>query len=762
MKTATPFNSSREARRRTDQLRSAFRIATAVILGCCWQAYGRTDQEKAPENKVAWAVKVDHAPRVDGTLDDPLWQSAKPITDFRQREPNEGQSPTEKTEVRILYTHREIYFGITCYDSDPKHIVAKEMRRDLPQDLDDYFEILIDSNHDRRNAYLFSVNPLGTQLDGLNTEEQRPQEYGAGDMDSGWDGVWKSVAKITDTGWTTTIAIPFSTLNFTRSENVIWGLNFKRFIRRKNEEDLWSAHSRVFGITKTSQAGALHGITGIGSGRLFIVKPYVLGGFQRLSGRGAQALHAGGVDIKYGLRSNLVANLTVNTDFADADVDQQQFNLTPYKLFLPEKRQFFLENSGIFNFSTGGQDLLFYSRQIGIDPNTGQVVPINAGVKVAGSLGKYELGLMDVDTRSGGPNPHANYAVARVKRSLFDDSYIGIMGINKESSGIEDRFSRTGGVDTRLVFLKNLVLTASAVRTDSPGIEGGNSNVAADLSYQTNWMECELRRAKIGANYNPEAGFVNQVDSDQSFGNVEFKARPKIPGIRELDFASSLFHGPDTHGILQTQEWVATVEAFFNNGAHTDNDLVDAVIQRINAPGFDIYKNMVIPPGLYRFTRHQLLYSSGQNHRLTYTLVERFGSYYTGRLNEAIIGLTYRPSPRFSMDAGETWNRFRFPQGNFSVLLANLQLNYSLSRSLTTSALIQTDTSNTRAVSANLRLRYSYRPDSDFYAIYNVGTRFASLAAANPQLLRENRLEVKFTYSFTPTLERLRHHQASQ
>src|SRR5213595_1841894 len=373
--------------------------------------------------RTASASGVERAPKLDGTLEDPAWQQATPISKFLQREPFEGQTPTEKTEVRILYDKHEVYFGITCFDSDPKRIVATELRRDVSQELDDYFEIIIDSAHDRRNAYVFQINPRGTQRDALITEEQRT-DSGTGDGDPGSDGVWTSEGRITKQGWTATVAIPFSTLNFMQSRDVIWGINFKRFIRRKNEEDLWSGWRRVYGDARISQAGELHGISEIGSGRLFIVKPYGLVGFSHFPSSaagtgltpGTSALYTGGVDVKLGLRSNLVANFTANTDFADADVDTQQFNLTPYKLFFPEKRQFFLENAGVFNFPLGGDsgDLLFFSRQIGIDPITGEEVPINGGAKVTGSIGNFELGAMDVDTRSSGPNPFANYAVARV------------------------------------------------------------------------------------------------------------------------------------------------------------------------------------------------------------------------------------------------------------------------------------------------------------------------------------------------------------
>src|SRR5881392_488279 len=387
--------------------------------------------------RTAKASRVDLAPKLDGTLDDPIWQQGTPIDNFLQREPLEGQPSTEKTEVRILYSKHEVYFGITCFDSDPKRIVATELRRDVSQELDDYFEIIIDSAHDRRNAYVFQINPLGTQRDALITEEQRT-DTSTGDGDPGWDGVWTSEARITKEGWTATVAIPFSTLNFMQSRDVIWGINFKRFIRRKNEEDLWSGWRRAFGAARISQAGDLHGISDIGSARLFIVKPYGLTGFSHFPPSaagtgytpGTSALYTGGVDVKIGLRSNLVANFTVNTDFADADVDTLQFNLTPYKLFFPEKRPFFLENAGIFSFPIGGEtDLLYFSRQIGIDPITGQEVPINAGVRVTGSLGNFELGAMEVNTRASGPNPWGNFAVLRIKRALWAGSYLGVMGI---------------------------------------------------------------------------------------------------------------------------------------------------------------------------------------------------------------------------------------------------------------------------------------------------------------------------------------------
>jgi len=735
----------------------------AAAGGLCSQSQSSPqtqEGQRAPQEplRTAQATRVDRAPKMDGTLDDPLWQQATPITNFLQREPYEGQAPTEPTEVRILYTKHEVYFGVTCHDSAVNGPVATQLRRDVTQELDDYFEIVIDSRRDGRNAYVFQINPLGTQRDALITDEQAGDTQ---DGDPGWDGVWTSEARIARNGWTATIAIPFATLNFMQSRDVVWGVNFKRFIRRKNEEDLWSSWRRTFGAAKISQAGELHGINDIGSGRLFIVKPYVLGGFSHLPANatasgltpGTTALHTGGVDVKVGLRSNLVANLTVNTDFADSDVDVQQFNLSPYKLFFPEKRQFFLENAGVFDFLLGhGGDRLFFSRQIGIDPVTGQQVPINGGAKVTGSLDGFELGVMDVNTRSSGPNPGANYAVLRVKRSLWGSgSYVGVVGIDKRSGDAPSNFNQTSGVDGRFVLFKNLVLNGNAAQTRTPGHSSGQYNLGAGLDFRSNWLDFSAEHRKIGPNFNPEVGFLERTDCICDFADATFKARPDFAGLREMQFEGFIFHAPDTHHAVQTQEWQTTFRAEFHNGSYTDDDIVDVFAQRLTTP-FNIYKNVNIPVGVYNWTRHQLTYGSPQDRRLTVRFFERFGSYYNGRLNEFRVRATYRANERLSFSVGPQWNRFRLPlpDGNFSVVFGALETDYAFSRFLSLSTILQVDTANAQAASANIRLRWNYHPDSDLYVIYTAGQKFASLAAVSPAQFYENRFAVKFTYSWRP------------
>ena len=692
------------------------------------------------------AVRVEKGPKIDGTLDDPLWKLAKPLADFRQKEPEEGTPATERTEVRVLYDAHHIYFGVFCYDTNPKGIVATQLRRDLDMSLDDNFSVIIDPSGSHRNGYVFEINPLGQQLDGLVVEEQAPQ-FPNELADPSWDGLWYSAAKIGEQGWTATIAIPFSTLNF-KAGTSAWEINFRRFIRRKNEEDLWRAYRRQAGLWRVSEAGELHGLSGIGSGRLLIIKPYLLGGYSRLTGEPGQFQHTGGVDIKYGIRSNLIANLTVNTDFADADVDQQQFNLTPFRLFFPEKRRFFLENSDVFTFYTWNQDLMFFSRQIGIDAATGLEVPIDVGAKVAGSVGGFDLGVMDVKTRSEQSIAPANYTITRVKRPMFGDSFIGFMYVDKESDDPIDKYNRAGGVDAKFVLYKDLNIRGFYAKTWSPLTKGDDYTAGARATFHNHWTNLYAGMGTIRPNYNPEVGFVAIPDMNPSLIQWDFTPRPKLPGVRELQFGNFFEYFPNSHGVLQTQEVTESFRVLFKDGALTDNQIVDANYQLLTSP-FNIYKNVFIPVGGYHFTRHQVSYTSAGDKRLTFFGQERWGQYYTGHLNELAFNAQYRPGAHLALATNNTLNSFRLPQGNFDILLSGLQVSYAFNRLVNLTTFLQANTADREAMSANIRLRYTYRPDSDLYVIYNQGSRFQSLNPQNQTPLREARFAVKVTYSWS-------------
>jgi hypothetical protein len=686
------------------------------------------------------AVRANDAPKLDGTLDDPAWEKASKITEFQQREPYEGRPATQRTIVKVLYDKHSLYFAVKCYQPR-EEIVANELRRDGDYTVDDSFTVLLSPTNDRRSGYTFTVNPLGTQFDSLVSEEGKVD-------DPNWDGVWRSTAQITSDGWTATLAIPFSTLNFKTSADVTIGINFRRFVRKKNEEDLWQSYLRIFGLNRISRSGELTGLREIGSGRLLIIKPYVLGGVRSSPEFGTDFLHTGGLDLKYGIRSNLVANITVNTDFADADVDPVRFNITPFKVFLPEKRQFFLENHGVFDFGRSNNQP-FFSRQIGIDPVTGEQVPLDVGAKLTGSLGKFDLGLLDARTRASGTNPYANYLVGRLKRKVLSESYIGVIGIDKESGNPLDRFNRTAGGDAHFRFFGKLELSGFFAKTfsDLPQLRGKDWARGFVGSYNSNLVQAQWRHSTVQPNYNPEVGFVERTDINANFFDFQLSPRLHSGPVRELNFEAFYDRELDTRGVLQTQEWQTTFRANFHNGAYTDDDLFDNFIQRLTTP-FNIFGNVIIPPGVYHFDRHQFTYGSDPSKRFFYSFFERFGTYYDGTLNEFRVRSNYRPYARLSFQVSETWDRFRFGANVYNVHVGSLLISYSFNRFLTTSALAQVNSLDKNPVSLNLRLRYNYRPDSDLFVVYNLGSQFNSLAVGNPILTREQKLTVKLTYSF--------------
>ncbi|HEV3058102.1 MAG TPA: DUF5916 domain-containing protein [Vicinamibacterales bacterium] len=699
-----------------------------------------SDPEVAGRSVIA--VRVDTVPRLDGTLRDPLWDRGIPITDFRQREPREGQMATERTSVVVLYDRSHLYFGIHCFDEEPAGIVATELRRDTDASIDDSFAILISPNHDGRSAYTFTVNPLGTQFDALVADEGTLN-------DSAWDGVWESNAVRTDDGWTATIAVPFATLNFKTSAQPVLGVNFRRFIRRKNEEDLWRAFLRIYGLTRVSQGGDLQGLEQIGSGRLFALKPFAVTGADAIAGGSTEALHSAGLDVKYGLRSSLVLNGTVNTDFADADVDPLRFNITPFRVLLPEKRPFFLENSGVFQFGAPNMQL-FFSRQIGIDPGSGEQVPLDGGVKLTGTVGDYDVGILDARTRDSGSNPWANYAVGRVKRRLFAESYVGAIVTDKRSGSDSDPLNRSIGVDGQFRFAKAWTAQGYYAKTTPPvGTGGSGKNWAgsAGLAYDGDLVQGAASRTVVQPNFNPEVGFVDRTDLVTDHVGVEVKPHLPRGPVRQIFFIADYVGQPDTRGVLQTQQWQGTTIALFHSGALTNDDLVVNTVQRLQAP-FNIFGNVVIPAGEYRFTRHQLDYESDPGRRIAYTVSEQWGGFYNGTLSTASATFNVRPVPRISLAGAETWNRFQFSGRDYDVYVGSLKTSYSMTRFLTASLLVQHNSADAERVSWNARLRYQYHPDSDLFVVFNDGPQFNSLSGGNPVLTRDRRLSVKWTYSF--------------
>src|SRR5712691_9263260 len=410
-------------------------------------------QQNSAEPRRIHATRATDTIKIDGLLDEPVWSLAQPATEFLQQQPTEGAPASERTEVRVLFDDKNIYFGIRAFDSDAKHINARDLVRDSNFPNDDKIEILLDTYGDRRNAFRFAVNPLGTQQDALITDEGR-------DVNISWNGSWISEARIDGKGYTVEIEIPLTTLRFKEGIES-WGFNISRIIRLKNEENLWTSWQRSFGLERVSQAGELAGVEGIRRRRLREIKPYASGewreGVPLIGGSGLDAGVRGNVGIevaKLGITPSLTAEFTANPDFGQAEVDTQVVNLTRFSVFFPEKRDFFLENSGIFLFGRQGSNQAFFTRRIGLTDN-GAPVPIDYGVKVTGKIGPYNVGFLQVQTRKLGEAstglgiPRQQFTVLRVKRDVLKRSYIGAILLNRQGATTigGESYNRVAGAD---------------------------------------------------------------------------------------------------------------------------------------------------------------------------------------------------------------------------------------------------------------------------------------------------------------------------
>src|SRR5215212_10113909 len=665
--------------------------------------------------------------KIDGRLDEPAWSEADVAADFRQQEPNEGTPASEKTEVRVLFDGKNLYVGIHAFDSESARINSRELVRDASFSNDDKVEILLDTYHDRRNAYRFAVNPLGTQQDALITDEGR-------DINLSWDAPWVSAARIDQTGWIVEIAIPLTTLRFKEGAST-WGLNFARIIRRKNEENLWTSWQRSFGLERVSQAGELAGVGDIKRRRLREVKPYASGGWRQgapLVGErgfdsGVQA--KGGLEVaKLGLTPSLTAEFTANPDFGQAEVDQQVVNLSRFSVFFPEKRDFFLENSGIFLFGRAEANQLFFTRRIGLTEE-GQPVPIDYGAKVTGKIGPYNVGFFQVQTRRLGDKltgfgvPRQQYTVARVKRDILKRSFVGARFGNRQgaTSAGGARYNRGAGVDAEFNLTDHYVIKAFLMGTAAPGVRSSFLSGRIDSRFENNRFRFITVYEDIGSNFRPEVGFVERNGIHQYFGQAAYKPRPKfIPHVRRMEFETQLEYYSDRSGKLATRQTELSWDTRFENSADLFFRPVEDVTDVLTEP-FEIRPGIVIPAGSYHFNRPRVSFTSDQSKRIVLTGRYKWGDFYTGTLREISSGITFRPNEHFLFDFLDSYNDVRLAQGSFTTNLFTGRFNYNFSRKLLTSALMQLN-SDARLSALNVRFRYIYRPNSDFFIIYNQTT----------------------------------------
>jgi len=707
---------------------------------------------------IAARLPKGQAPKIDGRLDDAVWELAPAQGNFVQREPHAGMPISERTEFRVLYDDRKIYFALWAFDDDPKGIRASEYKRDSGLAKGDQMRIVIDTFHDRRNGFYFATNPLGAKKDAQYTDNARV-------TNNDWNAVWECRTTVDGQGWYAEIAIPLSQLRFkTAIGETTWGLNVGRRIVRKNEESYWVSYPRAqgaFGFARLSNAGVLDGLRGIRSRRRLEVVPFVApqGGYDYLADGDTSDFRRYGVDARIGLTDTLTADLTYKTDFAQVEADQEVVNVSRFSLFFPEKRQFFTETAGLFNYGKSGTENgdqgpgllpLFYSRRIGLTDD-GREVPLLAGGRVTGRAGAYSLGVMNIETDTldsgsgtGGLHlPRANYSVVRAKRNVFGYSSVGAIFLNREGNpGTGSDSNRTAGFDLNLVLGKTTTLTALAARTFTPGATGNQFAGGFDFAYQKDRYNYGVTYLDVGEKFNAEMGYIRRTDIRNPKVRGAWTPRPAWRGVRQLTIGGQVDSYWNHQGALDSRTSDAQFAAAFNDTSALSVDVAHDY-DRLTDPWR--LGNGIVPAGEYEWNTVSASYMSNSSLRVAGTAGIQAGSYYSGNKTTVSAGVSLLPTNRLLIETTFNRNQISLPAvPGYVTNTVSSRISYSFSPSLFTKAYVQYNDAK-RQATFNALLWYIYRPGSDFYVVYNEGwdTRVAGVHDARP---RNRSVSVKITY----------------
>ena len=657
--------------------------------------------------------------KIDGVFDEAAWQSVEPIRQLFQIQPNQGAPMTQPSEVRILYDAKNLYFGFVFFDSEMERLVANEMRRDSEGlRSNDYGFLLLDTYNDRRNAVFFRFNPLGGMEDTAVSN--------SGDtLNSNWDIVWECRARINADNWTTEIAIPFSQLRFEKRDAMTWGINFGREIARTQEIGAWNPAPKTYGPLgkyRTAYFGSLTGLEGISPSRNLELLPYVSPGGSRVEGEEqTEAVYEAGLDLKYGITSNLTADLTLNTDFAQVEADEEQVNLTRFDLFFPEQRPFFLEGASIFDVGVPRPGyrrppplLLFYSRRIGLAEE--RAVPIIAGSKITGKIGRYGVGVLNVFTDEFRDEevaePRTNYSVVRLTSDVFTGSSVGMIAINKQNA---DAYNRTAGLDFSYRPRKDLDIRGLWARTLDDGVSEQNNAFYFGGDWRSNRFQAEGSYTDIGEQFNPEVGFVRRGGVRHVRGEALYTPWPRAFGIRQIEI------GPEVEFVLNRDNELETRELVIDNGFELESgDSIGFQVRHTTehlAEAFPI-QDAVIPSGDYNFTWFQASIHSSSSRKVFGDLRVEFGEFYHGTRRGIGVDAIIKPNVRLSIQPLLEFNRVSLPSESFNASIFGGRVSYSFSTTLFTKLFAQWS-SDRDVVSTNFLINYIYRPGSDFYLVVN-------------------------------------------
>ncbi|MBI4886052.1 MAG: carbohydrate binding family 9 domain-containing protein [Acidobacteria bacterium] len=709
------------------------------MLGIClWFAAGaragQVDFNAARLDRRLPAVRAAGAIAIDGALDEPDWSRAPVARGFIQNDPREGEPASEETEVRVLYDANNLYVGVLARDREPGAILTSELAKDFNRQSGDDFEIILDTFHDGRNGYVFATNARGAKWDAQMINEGR-------EINENWDALWQVRTRITGEGWYAEIAIPFRTLRFTSAGSQTWGVNFQRRIRRRNEDSFWAPLPRIYDLTRVSLAGTLEGLEQVRPGNDVRVKPYVLGssGASSVASVGTDA--EAGVDVKYGVTSGLTWDFTVNTDFSQVEADEQQVNLTRFSLFFPEKRDFFLENSGVFQFGQGGgllfagggtgvggafpargQDaILFFSRRIGLSAG-GESIPILGGTRLTGRVGNYSIGALTIQQRSTTSSPSANFSAFRLRRNVLANSDIGLLVLSKDAHG--PGYNRVAGADANFRFFENLNLNAAAARTFSPAAAvpgaGSDSMGRAGFSYRDNVWDLTAFYLRIGERFNDEMGFVPRVGvaKFESQYGMRFRPRRVSRWFREAFPHVGFTNIARLKGDLQSRLIQAHLSLAFQDGSGSEMGVEPATEHLVAPFAINRRRGIAIPPGRYEFNDSFVTWRTNSSAPVSFNGRVDVGEFYDGRRQSYLVGASVRLKGRLNASITESRNQIQLRAGRYTTDLITARMEYGLSTRAFVNALVQYNT-DAREWNSNLRFNVIHRPLSDIYLVFN-------------------------------------------
>jgi len=696
---------------------------------------------------------------LDGRLDEPSWSRAVPAADFIQIDPANGRPATERTEVRIVFNREALYLGVTCFDSEPERWIGWQLRRDERLFSDDGFMWTIDTFLDGRTGYYFEMNPSGLMADalmGLNGDNRE------------WDGIWNARVRRSEIGWTLEIEIPFRTLNF-NPDNDTWGINFQRVVRRKNEQSIWTGWARNQGVRRMNNAGLLTGVRDVTQGHGLDIKPYGLVSSLASPGRGTPAMTtdaSAGLDLFYNPTPLLRTTLTVNTDFAQTEVDQRQVNLTRYSLFFPEQRDFFLDGATFFDFASDGGEgdnffgpvgrssderiIPFFSRRIGLSTDA-TPQKIDFGTKVTGQAGAQDVGLLHVRTGEDAGFSSEDFTVARVKRRVLRQSYVGGLYTRRDPRLAGVGATHTAGLDARLAtssFLgdQNLEGGGWFLYNTRPGGSGGNGAFGASLVYPNDLWNARIDATEVQENFDPAIGFVSRRAYRRYSQAVEFGPRPADHRyVRQVTVGGGL----DTLTDLKNDLLKRTIIVQLAQVQFHSQDNVRLTLsrqdERLDTP-FAITRQITLPLGAaYTFHRIRMFVSTANRRALAVSLTTELGQFYSGTRAEQQVNVSLRARPGLFFFVTGQWNDVDLPEGRFITRLYRIVGETQFSPFIAVTNNIQYD-SQSSVLGWQSRFRWIMTPGNDLYVVYTHNwtedpllDRFSTL---------DNRLASKVLYTY--------------